>query len=159
MRVDDVPDGLPRNHLLEGFHHRDRSRLGFRSLYDDNMIPKFHRDTPGTARRAPDAIRDLLRLDDLGHRRRRLPDACRHLECGGDVRLHVGNRHVEYRISALSLDNVGWEFHTTEIFVISEDGFERRVAKNRIIEPRYDPFDEVLLIQQSFELCLVRSSE
>ena len=51
------------------------------------------------------------------------------------------------------------EPHASEILVVSEDGFENVVAENGVVEVRRDHLDEILLIQQPFELCFVGRSE
>ena len=88
-------------------------------------------------------------------RRRSLSDIGRHVECGRNVLLDVGDGHIEYRVASISLPDTGWEFNASEIFVISEDGFEHIVAEDGVVEPRRDHLDKILVVQQAFEPGLI----
>ena len=49
MRVDDVPDRLTRNDLLNRIEDRDGTGLAFRGLHNGDVVAKLQRNATGAA--------------------------------------------------------------------------------------------------------------
>ncbi len=161
VRIDDVPDRLVGNDLLDRVDAADRLLFGLRRLDRDDVILEFDRErlVALVDRDAPQAVRQLLRLDHERRGRSPVPDVRGYLDGDGAIRLDVGDRHIEHRVAALPLNDVRREFHAAEILVVAEHGFVRRVSQHRAVQPRLDPFDEMLVVERGVEPGFRRGGE
>ena len=75
------------------------------------------------------------------------------------VWFHIGDRQIQDRVVALLLDNPGWKFHATEISVVAIAGVKQHVAEHRIVQPGFDAFDHVLLVNVPIDLGFVLAHE
>ena len=120
------------------------------------MIAEFHGDAVMTAaRQEVDTVRNLFRIDHHGRRscrlRGRLLHARRDLDRRGNVGLHVGNRQVEDRKTALPLNDAGRELHAPEVLIGRVRGFGDDITEHGGIGPGLNLLYKVVAAERHLE--------
>src|SRR5688572_2282881 len=126
-----VPDGFARNQLPRFGEDRKSPLLGLRTLNYGHMILEF--DCQAVVRSAgyvPQAIAELLGFRP-NSRPRRTPHRLRGRQTEIHIRLYI--RHIKFSRwePAFGLDDLGWELHAAEVFVVRERYRYRHVSQHR----------------------------
>ena len=81
------------------------------------------------------------------------------LNIGWSVWLHVNDGEVQDRKSALSLRNTCRKFHTAKILILGVERFKQHIAEHIVVDPGFDLFHHVLVVDISIHLRLVLTGE
>src|SRR5262249_28013126 len=75
------------------------------------------------------------------------------------VRLDLRDHHVKNGIPALLLDDMHWEFHAAEIFILGINALEESIAGKSDVDSSLDMLDLILFVDGSRDCVLVECSK
>ena len=165
VRVDDVPNRLVRDQPLRFGNDGLGASFALRSFDDHDVILELDGEAGVPAKNQVDPFAEFLDRNRWSRRRRgcwRAATAAsgwRRLNRDGRVDFDVRNREIEDRMVALPLHDMHRKLHSAEIPEVGVGGFENHVAEERIVDPGFHAFDEILVVDESHNRRFVLTHE